>query len=136
MPAAALARTPSADSGSALAHRPPTPAPGGAMSPIPPAPVRRGRPLTDRAAVGLAAATPAGAWTHAAGPPRPRALLLAIARAAGRPWLLGVGAALLASALGVGAIDGLRAPTAGPFAGPVTLVADPQPMPFGAHVDV
>jgi competence protein ComEC len=112
------------------------PTAGGSSSPIPPAPVRRGRPLTDRAAVALAAATAAGAWTHAAVPRWPGALLVAIALAARRPWLLVVGAALLASALGVRAIDGLRAPAAGPFAGPVTLVADPQPMPFGAHVDV
>jgi competence protein ComEC len=92
--------------------------------------------VDDRWALVLAAATLAGALRAS---PLPIALGVAVV-AAGlllqRPVLLCVGAALLASALGQRALDGLDGLVAGPVAAEVTLLTDPDPVPGGVRADV
>ena len=103
---------------------------------LPPAPTARGRPLTDRGAVLVAITVALGAWAHRGVPLVPAAASVAVALAWRRPAVLVLAAGLLASALGARAVAGLGPVAAGPYAGPVTLVADPEPMAFGARVDV
>lgn len=109
---------------------------GAVQGVIPPAPAARGRPLTDRGAVALAAATAAGAWWHPAVPLWLGAAVAVAGLAVRRPFVLVVGVAVLAAALATRSYAGMGpAPTA-PFRGTVTLVSDPEPLPFGASVDV
>lgn len=103
---------------------------------VPPAPAPRGRPLTDAGALALAVAVACGAWFHHPVPLVAGVATVGAALAARRPWLLVLGGFLLASALGARSMAGLDPARPGAYAGPVTLVADPQPMAFGTRVDV
>lgn len=108
------------------------PSPGRELSPpdlpppdLPPAP-EAVRSLGVFGAVALAGATAGGALVA-----RPLSLLipaaiLVIALVVRRPVLLGVAAALAASALADRAVAGLDPPSPGPVRGEVTLVDDPQ----------
>ena len=103
---------------------------------LPAAPVARGRPLTDRGAVTLAVTVAAGAWWHH---PVPLALAVAVSAIAlglRRPALVVLAGFALASCLGARSMAGMGPAPSGSFAGRVTLVADPEPEPFGAKVDV
>jgi competence protein ComEC len=105
---------------------------------LPPAPVRPGSPLTDRGAMVLAVAVAVGAWLHH---PLPGGLAAPIAIVAWalvrrRPLPLVLGAALLASVLGARSMAGMGPVPVGTYAGPVTLLSDPEPMAFGSRADV
>lgn len=92
--------------------------------------------LTDRGAVLVAAGAVLGAWWHR---PVPVALVVALVLTAGwvrRPLVLVPVVAALASLLGQRAWDGLTPVPAGRYQGAVTLVADPQPTPYGVRADV
>lgn len=103
--------------------------------PLPPALARRPT-LTDGGSVALAVAASLGAWFHL-GPPGPAVVAVVVVAAIARhPAALIVAALVVASALGARAHQGLRPVDRAPYAGPVTLVADPQRSPYGAHVDV
>lgn len=105
-------------------------------SAIPPAPDRGGGVLSDRGAAVLAVAVAAGAWWHGPVPLAIGLVAVVVSLAVRWPWLLVVGGFALAAGLGERAVDGLDPVTAGPYAGPVTLLADPSPTPFGTRVDV
>ena len=93
--------------------------------------------MSDRAAVALALAVCAGAWWSAEVPLVPAALGVMLALVARRPLLLVAGAALLASALGSRAWDGLAPPpVAGGVAGEVVLVSDPVDVRGALRVDL
>ena len=87
-------------------------------------------------AVALALAAAAGAWASRPLPLVPVAALVCVGLVLRRPLLLVVGVALAASALGARAWDGLRPPTAGPWAGVATLVGDPAEVAGATRVDV
>lgn len=95
-----------------------------------------GRPLTDRGAVALAAATVLGAWWHCPMPLTVGIVVVFAALVVRRPMLLVLGAFLVASALGTRAVDGIAPAEPGTYAGPVTLLSDPKETPFGVRVDV
>jgi competence protein ComEC len=95
---------------------------------------RRGH-LSDAGAVGLAAATAAGAWWSVAVPVAVAVVAVAIGLLARRPLVLVVGAALLASSLGARAWAGVAPPPAGPVSGEVTLAGDPVSAFGGTQVE-
>lgn len=111
---------------------------GGVVDPgaIPDAVEPRGRPLTDRGALAVAAATVVGGWWHGPVPLWAGVVLTVGALLARRPTLLVAGAFLLAAALGARSFDGLTPVEAGPYEGPVTLLGDPKETPYGVRVDV
>ncbi|MGI8756566.1 MAG: ComEC/Rec2 family competence protein [Acidimicrobiales bacterium] len=84
----------------------------------------------------LAIAVALGAWWA-----RPLPLLVGLflagaAFVAGRPSLLILAGLITASTLGARSMAGLGPPAPAPYAGPATLLSDPQPMPFGFRADV
>jgi competence protein ComEC len=91
--------------------------------------------VTDRWAVALAVATAAGALHPSPVPVVVTVLVALAALAARRPLLLCVGAALLASALGQRALDGLDGVEAGTVQGEITLLTDPEPGPAGVRAE-
>ena len=97
-----------------------------------------GRALTDGGACWFAGAVAVGAWVHR---PVPGGLAVALALFAGawaarRPSVLVLAGACLASVLGSRSMAGMAPATPEPYAGPVTLLADPKPLPYGSRVDV
>ena len=98
------------------------------------APHRR-RHLSDVGAIGLAAATAAGAWWATALPVWVAVTVAALGLAARRPVVLVVGSALLASSLGARAEAGLSPPPAAPVRAEVTLVGDPVSAFGGTQVE-
>ncbi len=105
-------------------------------SAVPPARELRGGVLTDRGAVVLAAAVASGAWWHEPLPLWLGVVAVVVALAVRRPWLLVAGGFVLATALGERAWAGLDPMSPAPFAGTVTLLADPTATPYGVRVDV
>ena len=95
----------------------------------------RRRHLSDVGAVGLAAATAAGAWWSVALPVGVAVAVAAVGLAVRRPLVLVVGAALLASSLGARAWAGLSPPVAAPVSDEVTLVGDPVSAFGGTQVE-
>jgi len=91
---------------------------------LPPAPAEK-RSLSDAGAVALAGLTWAGATASAPVPVTIGAGVVVLAAALRRPFLLCVGALLLASALGARAADGMAPARAAAYDGTVTLVSDP-----------
>lgn len=115
------------------------PAPASAEPPVaalPPAPPVIGRPLTDRGAVLVAAACWVGARWHPAVPPLATVALLAAVVVVRRPVLLGLAAFALAAVLAGRSLAGLSPLRAESFRGTVTLLSDPEVLPFGARADV
>lgn len=100
-----------------------------------PTPTER-RVLDDRATVVLAAITWFGALHPHPIPVAAGAIIATVALNRRRPWLLGLGLLLLASALAQRAHDGLEPPASASFDGIVTLVSDPIDTGFGMRVDV
>lgn len=92
--------------------------------------------MSDRWAVALAVATALGAHLAAGPSPFYGMALAALALVVRRPWLLCLGSALLASALGARSWAGLAVPPPGPLQGTVTLVSDPEPADGGLRADV
>ncbi|MGN6692994.1 MAG: ComEC/Rec2 family competence protein [Aquihabitans sp.] len=102
---------------------------------LPPAPTTAAQ-LTDAGAVVLAV----GVWIAAlAHRPAPALVLLAVAAGAvavRRPWIVVLGAALLAGSLAARAHAGLHPIEAGQYSGLATIVTDPSPGAFGWRADV
>ena len=94
------------------------------------------RVMGDGAVVVMAVATAAGAWAALRLPLLAVAAVAVFGVATRRPMVVIVGAALLASALGARAEDGLRPPTVGEWRGIATLVGDPGDAFGGVRVDV
>lgn len=84
----------------------------------------------------LAVAVAAGAWWHGPVPLAIGLVAVVVSLAVRWPWLLVVGGFALAASLGQRAFDGMDPVPAAPYVGPVTLLADPSPTPFGTRVDV
>ena len=95
----------------------------------------RRRHLSDVGAVGLAAATAAGAWWSVALPVGVAVAVAALGLAARRPLVLVVGTALLASSLSARAWAGLEPPPPAPVSAEVTLVDDPVSAFGGTQVE-
>jgi competence protein ComEC len=87
--------------------------------------------VSDAAVVALAVSVVAGAWWAAPVPRWLAVLVVVVAFAGQRAWLLVGGAGLLASSLAVAAWGGLHPPPAGPIEGIGVLVGDPAER-FGA----
>ncbi len=104
-------------------------------APLPP-PLAGGAQLTDRGAVGLAAAVWIAALVHRPVPLVAALLAVALAVAVRRPAVVVMAAVLLASALAARSHAGLAPVAAGRVDGVVTLVADPAPTAFGWRADV
>lgn len=94
-----------------------------------------GPTMSDRAALGLAVATIAGARVSMGAPVALGGAVVVVALVARRPWLLVTGAGLLASALGAVAWAGLADSPTGPVAGVATLLSDPDPTDRGVRFD-
>ena len=92
--------------------------------------------MSDLAVVVLAVATALGAWAAAGPHPVVGASLALVALAFRRPWLFVVGVAVLASAFGQRAWDGLAPVSVSPVDGWVTLVGDPALQQGRVLVDV
>ncbi|MGH9245113.1 MAG: ComEC/Rec2 family competence protein [Acidimicrobiales bacterium] len=92
--------------------------------------------MSDRATVVLAMAAGIGAYLAFDVPILVAVGVLVAGLLCRRPWLLCVGACLLASSLGVRAWDGLDVAPTGRLEGVATLVADPEPIERGVRVDV
>ncbi len=91
--------------------------------------------MRDRWAIALALTTAAGALRPSDVPVVVGALVVLGALAARWPSVLCFGVALLASALAQRALDGLTELSAGPVAGEITLLTDPEPSPGGLRAD-
>jgi competence protein ComEC len=107
-----------------------------ARAAIPDAPEDAGGGLTDPVAVLLAVAVCLGAWWHRPVPLVVGLVPAVVAVVARRPWVLVVAGLALGSALGATAVAGLDPVAPERFAGTVTLVADPEELPWGTRVDV
>jgi competence protein ComEC len=92
----------------------------------------RARTFTDAGAVALAAGVAVGAARPVAIPVVVPLLVTVVGLVARRPWLVVIGAAVLAAALAGQALDGARPARPGPFRGIVTLASDPTAA-FGAQ---
>lgn len=84
----------------------------------------------------LAVAVWIGASLHRPLPVVLALVVVAASFAARRPAVLVLGGALLGSALGAAAWAGMGPVAPAPYEGRATLVADPEPLPFGVQVDV
>jgi competence protein ComEC len=92
--------------------------------------------MSDRWAVTLAVATALGAAAARGPSPVVGGLVVAIALVTRRPWLLCLGAAVLAGGLAARSWAGLDGVRAGTFDGVVTLVSDPRADGASVRVDV
>lgn len=92
--------------------------------------------MSDRWAVTLAVCAALGALRPSALAPVVGGLVVLAAAATRRPALLCVGVALLVSAMGGRALDGLRGVTEGAVVAEVTLLTDPVPTFGGVRADI